>query len=153
MQQMTDTALAPDGPRPPGQDPSDLMTLSYRSVARDDFGEPAIAGMVTQAQRFNASAGITGVLLYDGHYFLQILEGALEQVTRLFGSIRQDGRHSDVLPFAVRWLPQRRFDDWSMRLIGPLATREVAPDLARIDGADPARIDRLASDVLGLLRR
>lgn len=150
---MKDTALVPEGPRPAGQDPSDLMTLSYRSVAADDFTEPAISGMVAQAQRFNASAAITGVLLYDGHYFLQILEGPLAQMTRLFASIRADGRHCHVLPFAVRWLAQRRFDDWSMRLIGPLATCEVAPDLARIDGADPARIDRLATDVLGLLRR
>ncbi|MFP4045355.1 MAG: BLUF domain-containing protein [Rhodosalinus sp.] len=150
---MKDTALLPEGPRPAGQDPSDLMTLSYRSVAKDDFTEPGIGGMVAQARRFNASAGITGVLLYDGRYFLQILEGSLQQVTRLFASIRQDGRHSEVLPFAIRWLTRRRFDDWSMRLLGPLATREVAPDLARIDGADPERIDRLATDVLGLLRR
>ncbi|KPQ21491.1 MAG: Sensors of blue-light using FAD, partial [Rhodobacteraceae bacterium HLUCCA24] len=131
---MKDTALMPERPQPAGQDSSDLMTLSYRSLAMDDFTERAIAGMVAQAQRFNASAGITGVLLYDGCYFLQILEGPLEQVTRLFASIREDGRHAAVLPFAVRWLAQRRFDDWSMRLIGPLATRELAPDLARIDG-------------------
>jgi hypothetical protein len=150
---MKDTALVPEGPRPAGQDPADLMTLSYRSIAADNFTEPGIGGMVTQAQRFNASAGITGVLLYDGRYFLQILEGSLEQITRLFTSIRMDRRHSEVLPFAIRWLARPRFDDWSMRLIGPLATREVAPDLARIDGADPARIDRLATDVLGLLRR
>jgi hypothetical protein len=150
---MTDPRLVPEGPRPAGQDASDLMTLSYRSVAQEDFTQPAIDGMVTKAQRFNASAGITGVLLHDGRYFLQILEGPLEQVTRLFSSISADARHSEILPFAIRWLIRRRFDDWSMRLIGPMATRAVAADMAEIDGADPARIDRLASDILAMLRR
>ena len=150
---MQDTPLHPTEDGPPDPEGGDLMTLSYRSLAAPDLTEASVESLVARAQRFNARAGITGVLLYDTTYFLQILEGPLEEVTQLFSTISADPRHAEVRPFAIRWLGARRFEDWSMQLLGPIATRQVTEDMDRMDHASAGRIDRLVRDVLGLLRR
>lgn len=70
--------------------------------------------LVAQAAESNRIAGITGVLLYDGGNFLQILEGEPATVDALFARICQDTRHHHVKLIERVGIEQRNFADWSM---------------------------------------
>lgn len=69
----------------------------------------------------NRRGDVTGVLVYTGSFFAQILEGAQETIDPLIARILKDPRHVDgrVLLSKVG-LAQRTFGDWSMDLFeGP----------------------------------
>ncbi len=94
-----------------------LKTLTYTSRARLDLGDEDLAAIHQTARHLNALDGISGLLLFDGSRFLQILEGAEDAVDNLVERLRMDPRH---LAFEVRderFVERRSFPDWSMELI------------------------------------
>ncbi|MCK7310527.1 BLUF domain-containing protein [Enterobacter quasiroggenkampii] len=52
-----------------------LTTLICRSHLRADTPFQSIIDMVSEANSRNERAGVTGVLLFNGVHFLQLLEG------------------------------------------------------------------------------
>lgn len=87
-----------------------LLTLSYRSVVHRPFGDDDWLSLVDTCVRRNRDLGVSGILLFDGTFFLQSLEGPMNEVSALFSRIRADGRHHDVIPFGVSRIAARRFD-------------------------------------------
>lgn len=110
---------------------TDFLTISYRSkgVLTDPVNE--VASIVAQSQPRNAALGITGILLFDGRYFMQTIEGPPATTTDLFQSIANDDRHEDIRPFGRHELEERDFPDWHMELLGPDETAQIVPDLKR----------------------
>ncbi|WP_232015531.1 BLUF domain-containing protein [Stenotrophomonas maltophilia] len=49
------------------------------------------------AARFNLEAGVTGVLLYDGHRFLQYIEGPEDSINVVYGRILGARSHCELL--------------------------------------------------------
>lgn len=45
---------------------------------------------------------VTGILLFNGSYFFQLLEGPEEQVKMIYRAICQDPRHYNIVGAAVR---------------------------------------------------
>ncbi len=66
-----------------------------------------------QAEAFNASLDITGVLFFWDGSFFQVLEGAESAVKQLFRRIEKDPRHCHVRCL----IDQRCFSSWRMRCI------------------------------------
>jgi hypothetical protein len=58
--------------------------------------------------------GITGVLIFNGGAFMQILEGSEQAVSDMTGRIRVDNRHSNFFTRDERLIGERSFPDWSM---------------------------------------
>ncbi len=61
-------------------------------------------------------------LVYASHfkhndYFLQCLEGGREAVSHLYSKICQDPRHENVTLLRFEEISERRFEDWSMKLV------------------------------------
>ena len=56
-----------------------LTTLIYRSHIRDDEPVKKIEEMVSIANRRNMQSDVTGILLFNGSHFFQLLEGPEEQ--------------------------------------------------------------------------
>ncbi len=50
-----------------------LTTIIYRSHISDDVPVKILPDMVSQASGFNASRNVTGILLFNGTHFFQIL--------------------------------------------------------------------------------
>ena len=73
--------------------------------------------IMTSATRNNAAAGITGLLLFNGRNFLQLLEGERDSVERLLDRVEADPRHSGVVVVTDLQVAERSFPDWSMRLL------------------------------------
>lgn len=94
-----------------------LKTLTYTSRARLDLGDDDIAMIHETARHLNALDGISGLLLFDGSRFLQIIEGAEDAVDNLVERLRMDLRHSAFEVRDERYVERRSFPDWSMELV------------------------------------
>ncbi|MCG6119891.1 MAG: BLUF domain-containing protein [Blastomonas sp.] len=70
------------------------------------------------ARRNNRAAGITGLLMYNGKRFLQVLEGPSEAIEATFDRIRRDPRHRGHVLLARKTVERREFGDWSMGFKG-----------------------------------
>ena len=57
---------------------------------------------------------LTGFLLFDARWFVQILEGETEQVWTTYRRIELDRRHADLVILAKRDVKTRSFPEWSM---------------------------------------
>jgi Sensors of blue-light using FAD len=96
-----------------------ITRLYYTSHAREDMDLAECRRLVAQAQARNAQYDITGVLLYDSRYFLQVIEGELEPVTTLYQHIARDPRHSKVKRLCLLSVKSRHYQRWSMGLLTP----------------------------------
>ncbi|HEX8307060.1 MAG TPA: BLUF domain-containing protein [Allosphingosinicella sp.] len=94
-----------------------LKTLTYTSRARLDLGDRELAEIHQSARHFNALDAISGLLLFDGSRFLQIIEGTEDAVDNLVERLRMDPRHSAFEIRDERYMEQRSFPDWTMELL------------------------------------
>lgn len=94
-------------------------SVLYRSVARRPFGVDDLYDLSVKSSEENRRNGITGYLTYRDIFFTQYFEGTGDAVVELYERIIADPRH-DVEVAVVLNVEERRFPDWSMRLIDPL---------------------------------
>ena len=66
------------------------------------------------ANRNNQAQGITGALVFDSHWFVQVLEGERDDVWSAFVRIERDPRHTNVQFVEMAAVLTRRFGDWWM---------------------------------------
>jgi hypothetical protein len=95
----------------------ELKTVTYTSRGRIDLTEADLLNIEHQARQLNALDGITGLLVYDGIRFLQIIEGAEDAIDDLIERLRSDSRHSAFEIRDERLLDARSFPSWSMELV------------------------------------
>lgn len=93
---------------------ADLVHLIYCSAAVKPFSKRELAELLAVARRFNATNGITGMLLYAEGSFFQVLEGEPSAVESLFAHIGRDRRHQRVTMIIREPIASRSFSDWSM---------------------------------------
>ena len=110
----------------------DLTSLTYTSLARLDLQASDLQAIHRAARELNALDGITGLLIFNGTHFLQIVEGAPDAIDELVGRLRQDPRHSGLEIRDERKIKARSFPDWSMELVrvkaGYFEARETIAD-------------------------
>jgi hypothetical protein len=73
--------------------------------------------LLEEARRNNKKLEITGMLLYKGGNFLQMLEGEKEVVKALFQKIKKDSRHKDIVTIMENETEKRTFKSWSMGFV------------------------------------
>lgn len=93
-----------------------LFRLAYTSAARQ-LAPADIEAILAASRRNNGDAGITGMLLFDSDIFLQVLEGAREDVSACFLRIAEDPRHRDVQLLSAGDVDERLFAEWSMHYV------------------------------------
>ena len=92
-----------------------LLQLIYvSSLSPGD--EEQLPAILESAQRHNEKNGLTGMLLYAGGNFMQVLEGEPEHVQSTYDRIAQDPRHRSVELISRMGVAHREFPDWSMGL-------------------------------------
>ena len=62
----------------------------------------------------NGRAGVTGMLLTFGGYFVQALEGPDDQVRRTLVRVSRDDRHAGVKVLGADFCGVRTFEGWAM---------------------------------------
>lgn len=93
-----------------------MHRLSYHSHALT-ASSAGLDAIYAEAAAFNASAGITGALLFADGRFAQILEGDQAAITRLYDRITRDPRHDHVIFDCLIKVAGRLFPGWSMARI------------------------------------
>ncbi|WP_168454499.1 BLUF domain-containing protein [Sphingopyxis microcysteis] len=91
-----------------------MLSVIYVSVADPLIGEQDIAALLVQARRNNQRDALTGALIFNGHNFLQLLEGPGDKVDACLAVIRNDPRHSGMVEVRRREIAERAFAEWTM---------------------------------------
>jgi hypothetical protein len=133
-----------------------LKTLAYTSLARLDLTDADLTDIHQTARHLNALDGVSGLLLFDGARFLQIVEGTEEAVDNLVARLRADPRHSAFEIRDQRFVAARSFPEWSMELVRvsagylrardelePLLPASVAPEVRELVLAMSGELARL----------
>ena len=92
--------------------------LIYYSKSTWKSDDPSLLAqlrdIVSSSQRNNARVGITGFLIFDKTWFIQILEGDRANVSETYNRIARDRRHSGLNIVNVRDVEKRSFPNWTM---------------------------------------
>ncbi|MCK0099060.1 BLUF domain-containing protein [Qipengyuania sp. S6317L1] len=95
--------------------------------------------ILTTCARNNAAKNVTGLLLYNGRNFLQLLEGKAESLDQLMSAIEADERHEGVLVMHTGEVEERTCPEWAMKLLAISEGIEVRQQ--RLEEELPAAID------------
>ena len=91
-----------------------IFQLFYISTAVPGFDPKEIQNILRSAHSFNPTYDLTGMMMLRGGIFLQLLEGAEENVRMLYSKIKADKRHRNLMVLMERETDHRLFSDWSM---------------------------------------
>ena len=94
----------------------------------------------------NAAHSVTGLLVYSGDHFAQVIEGPPGALDTIIASIRRDARHQIIWERLLTDIRDRWFGDWSM---GYIYNDSLETLLRRVDqdGGLPA-LDELVPTLL-----
>lgn len=95
-----------------------LKHLVYISSATQLFTREGLEELLNTARENNSREHVSGMLLYRGGNFIQVLEGPSSAVDQIFASIEQDSRHKDVTVLLDEAITRCDFRDWSMAFNG-----------------------------------
>ena len=101
--------------------------LIYLSKATQAFPHDELHQLALQAQQRNAEKELSGLLLYSGEYFLQILEGEYTILNSLFQKISMDDRHNAIQVLLGAPAKERMFPNWSMGVIDIQKSEKIDP--------------------------
>tara|TARA_A100000171_G_scaffold47980_1_gene54788 strand:+ start:1950 stop:2453 length:504 start_codon:yes stop_codon:yes gene_type:complete len=113
--------------------------LLYISKATEPFSSDSLEQLAIDAQQRNQASNLTGLLLYSGTHFIQILEGDYHELNNLFESISRDKRHHSIKVLMGAPASERQFPDWSMGVI----------DISSNDRIDPHTLDLICAQAEG----
>ena len=108
---------------------SNLINLIYGSSTTQTMSDDSLLEILKKAREKNSKLNITGMLLYKGGNFLQVLEGEQDVVNDLYAVIKQDPRHHSIRTFASRPITERTFGHWEMGFVN---MNNI--DLSKIEG-------------------
>lgn len=91
-----------------------MIQLCYISTARPEVTSGSVVEILKISRRNNDKAHVTGLLLFNGKRFLQLLEGPAPAVAETFTRISLDPRHFAVVKLSERLIEDREFGAWSM---------------------------------------
>lgn len=106
-----------------------LIHLVYTSVAAREFTKEELTELLQQARSANERLGVSGMLLFSGGSFFQVLEGSPPVVDELYQKISLDQRHTMLATIVREAVAKRFFGHWSMGF-----SDVSESDLARIVG-------------------
>ncbi|MHA6313604.1 MULTISPECIES: diguanylate phosphodiesterase [Pantoea] len=93
-----------------------LSTIIYRSQLTSCVSPERLQALVDHASSKNMAIQVTGILLFDGQHFFQVLEGTMEAVLDVYQRISQDDRHFNLIELMRDYAPARRFGHAGMEL-------------------------------------
>ena len=93
---------------------NNLFTLVYLSNATNAMSEDELKEILTVSRKNNPAVNVSGVLIYCDGNILQVLEGAKEDVYKVYDKIKLDPRHDELIILQSREISARTFEDWSM---------------------------------------
>lgn len=91
-----------------------LRQITYISTTQPGADINVLSAIERHAQQKNAVNGLSGLLMFDGVRYLQVLEGSPDAVQSTFERIAKDPRHFALVVLRDREVPDRSFGGWAM---------------------------------------
>jgi len=88
-----------------------IRQVVYVSVAPRRLRDAELLEILELSRANNSRQAVTGMLLYSGTCFIQVLEGTPAVVERLLRRIRRDRRHRGFMVLLDHLVPRRSFSD------------------------------------------
>lgn len=99
---------------PTNQNRMSFKFVSYMSSQSRIMSKKSIEEFLFQVREKNKRLTITGVLLLIQGKFVQYIEGPAEEIDKVYESISNDSRHTDMILLDSGDVENRQFNDWSM---------------------------------------
>lgn len=94
-----------------------IYHLVYVSEKSQHFNVEDIDSIIEHSQKNNCDRKVTGLLINHGNFFIQLLEGKKEEVTKTFHRISSDHRHFRIKILFTGESEARLFPEWAMGLV------------------------------------
>ena len=91
-----------------------LYCLIYTSVAKQKMTDNCLNNLLDRTRPKNSAMSVTGMLLYIDPYFVQILEGDIDDLSETFTRISKDPIHHKVSLILKKPIAERSFANWAM---------------------------------------
>lgn len=91
-----------------------LEHLIYISTAEQEYDDAELDRILASAARNNGAQHVTGMLLYAGGCFMQVLEGEPAALDEVFARVAKDPRHKGIVLLERGPIDARSFPQWSM---------------------------------------
>jgi hypothetical protein len=119
----------------------DLIHVIYVSSAAPDISEHDALKFLNEARKANRKNDVSGMMLYIGGYYLQLLEGQATKVDVVCRTIVEDKREMRMIlrePIA-----EREFPEWTMgfEAVAPLEAARLLGDPLLFDSV--SRVARI----------
>jgi hypothetical protein len=123
-----------------------LKSLTYVSRAADGLTDEDVFRIYKTATEFNSLDGVTGLLVYDGTVFMQVVEGTDDALSALVTRLKRDVRHRELRIVDQRAISTRSFADWSMKLL-----RVSRAHMAAVESIETELGPRVAPEIRAML--
>ncbi len=111
-----------------------LYISTAPSLSRDE-----VEAILASSARNNPARGVTGLLLYNGRNFLQLLEGEEVELVDLMVRISHDPRHAGVSILDRKNIEERSCPGWAMKRV--MIAESVETRRATLEAELPATLD------------
>ncbi len=91
-----------------------LIHVIYVSTATKKIVDKDLESILESSVRHNNKNEVTGLLLFAGNRFMQVLEGQEVAINETMARIEKDSRHSDLVVLERTAIASRSFEKWSM---------------------------------------
>ncbi len=131
------------------------ISRSTSQPGRPENGvDPVVARILAKSRSNNRKNGLVGVLYFGDGCFFQCLEGEEGAVDKLYATLQQDTRHTDLKIISRKSIAAPSFKDWSMKYV---PTEQAMAKLLQVKGMstfDPYQFDdAMTESVIALLLR
>ena len=92
--------------------------IGYTSRAIGDASSVSMEELCQTSAAHNRLVGITGLLVFDGVRYIQVIEGEASAVCPLMARIACDSRHDKIVYMIAGPTPERAFKDWDLACVG-----------------------------------
>jgi len=93
-----------------------MLRLVYVSNARPGLDQSELDSIMHMSKLRNKLAGVTGVLLFNGLNFMQVLEGERALTIKVYDRILKDTRHYAVKTIVQEDIYKLTYPAWGMKL-------------------------------------
>lgn len=111
----------------------------------------SLADILAASDRNNRRDGLTGALMVSGGRFLQVLEGAHQDLNRTLERLKRDTRHRDIEVLSRQSAKGRRFGQWTM--VAARITPAQKPEMDQIIHLSATAPEDAADRMLSLVQQ
>ncbi len=130
-----------------------IFQLRYISTLGEGVRADEVPRILEVARTINRRNGVTGLLLFNGQRFLQLLEGEERVVRATFARIAADPRHRGIALLGTTTSDRRAFADWDMAFEMLGDTGHAGASLVdQVAGMVAGAPDRIAREFLSYAR-